>query len=229
MASQLAGNNTDNNDQEDEEEEEDSDYVPGEESDDDDEDEDEEEEEDDEELETEEDDIPEPTGEQYFVEDDNIFNINMNMTDQPIAPPPPALVQVFNYMEEQNQDPSFNPEENSPSRVPRAPTVASTGIGKDMAFQHLDSIPDSITDNDEKIALAKSELKKVAKKIMGVIDGAPCSLIFGFQIYTGDVYSVTNWIDEIKMLLNYKYNGGESSVEQGTEISRLAIRLQNED
>ena len=151
------------------------------------------------------------------------------MTDQPIATPDAAVVQAFNYLQEQNQDPEFNPEENSPSRVPRAPTVASTGIDKDMAFQHLDSIPNSVVGNDEKIALAKSELKKIARKIIGVIDIAPRALIFGFQIYVGDVYSVTNWIDEIKLLLNHKYNGGESRVEGGTEISRLAIRLQNED
>jgi hypothetical protein len=118
--------------------------------------------------------------------------------------------------ETDEQGPEFNPEENRPPLVHRAPTNASTGINKELVFQHLGSIVDITRDNEEKTAVAKVELKKASKKIIGVIDGALTTLIFSQQIYTEDVYSVEQWVEEIKMLLNKKYSEEESIVEQGT-------------
>ena len=130
-----------------------------------------------------------------------------------------------------DNDPSehFVPGDNSPSKVPRAGSDASKGIKLEEALNHLTSIPDSIVDNEEKKSQAKNGLKKIAQKLLRVTDGAPCALIFSFQIYTGDVYSVVNWIDEIKWLLGNKYSGAEPSVYPGTDIADLAIQLANED
>ena len=132
---------------------------------------------------------------------------------------------------DQQQYPEFNPEENSPHRIIRITTNASIGTNLNNTFQNLDSIESSTTGNDEKTALAKSELKKIMKDIWEHLAsmGVNIELINCQQIYTSDIYSVQNWIDEIKTLLNKKYNGNEANIYPGTAISNLAIMLQRED
>ena len=129
----------------------------------------------------------------------------------------------------------FDSAAYEPDHIPRSATTRRTGITLEAALAHLDYLENEDFNKEQRVLAIVGDpsngikgLRAMTKELLKkILTEDNYNLMLGMTFITKNVYDVSDWVCDLRKLLNKRHNGTEHEVKTGVDIHGLVVKLQN--